>query len=156
MVKGQHFYFIYLIAVIHVCIQTCLQPIYLLHLSCRSRIWSGVSRNASSTLINSQQECGRSGAVFSSVFAHTFWVLFEYKMPVCVSCPSAASTGMAEGHAQFQYAFKFDTSFVRFHGTCDQFEHFTFSRILSIYLLEKGCWLGCVLKAVLDFTFVFI
>lgn len=106
-----------------------------------------MSRSTSSALIHSQQERGRRGAAGSSAFAPTFRVLAEHKMPARVSCPSAASAGTAEGHVQFQHAFKFGAYVVHFHGTCDRFEHFKLSSILSAYVLEKSCWLEYVLKA---------
>jgi len=59
-------------------------------------------------------------------------------MLVFVPCPSAASTGVAEGHIQFQCTSKFDAYSVHFQGTCNQFEHFKLSSILSVYLLEKS------------------
>lgn len=56
------------------CVHSDMSATHLLHLSYRSGIWSGVSRNASSTLIHSQQECGHRGVVFS-LYLHP---CFEY------------------------------------------------------------------------------
>lgn len=107
--------------------QTCLQPVS----------WSSPARrsvrSASVPQFPPSKRLGWRGGFssaffplhfFSCGFVPSLWEDFVHNMPVCVTCPSAARTGMAEGHIPSQLAFTFETNFVRFHRICNRLEHF--------------------------------